>query len=305
MSFIEGEIAHIDPEARRVIIARGDVEGSVPYDYLRFALGRRLATERVTGFFEHANHLLGLDGAQKFGEAIRRFRGGQVIIGQCPEARLPIPVYETAFAMAQFCEETGQRDDARITIVSPDPPGLDFGDAAMTQKLVSVLARERIQFLPDVPISSIAPATIRSEGGRDLNFDLLMLLPPFRGSSAAAHAGIADSEGYVNVDWTMRVMGAKRMYAVGDCVALPGPKLGHLAVNQAQVAAANLAAEIAGHEPVSYYRHEVMMVIDDAGGGGIFFRKDMWADDPGTVRHGRFWSWAKRIHEKYWEATHA
>lgn len=54
IQFIEGEVPRIDPIERRAIIALIEVEGSIPYDYLTYALGRRLATERVTGFFEHA-----------------------------------------------------------------------------------------------------------------------------------------------------------------------------------------------------------------------------------------------------------
>src|SRR5215471_13950237 len=47
IKFIEGEVARIDPDERRVIVAHGEIEGGIPYDYLIFALGRRLATERV------------------------------------------------------------------------------------------------------------------------------------------------------------------------------------------------------------------------------------------------------------------
>jgi hypothetical protein len=99
--------------------------------------------------------------------------------------------------------------------------------------------------------------------------------------------------------------GAKRIYAVGDCVNFAGPKMGHMAVNQAQVAAANVAAEIAGHDPITHYDHDMMLVLDVADGDSISFHKDLWLDDPSSVRHSRFWSWAKRVHKNYGEATHA
>ena len=73
INFIQGEVARLDPETREAVIAHGDVHGTIAYDYLIFALGRRLATEGITGFFEHAHHLLDLDGALRFGEAIRGF----------------------------------------------------------------------------------------------------------------------------------------------------------------------------------------------------------------------------------------
>jgi len=133
---------------------------------------------------------------------------------------------------------------------------------------------------------------------------LLMLLPPFTGSSALSHLGITNDDNYVNVDWNMKVIGVERMYAIGDCVNFAGPKMGHMAVNQAEVAAANLAAEISGREPTAHYQHDLMMVVE-GDGESIYFHKDLWTDEPAKVRHGTFWSWAKRVHEKYWEATHA
>ncbi len=103
----------------------------------------------------------------------------------------------------------------------------------------------------------------------------------------------------------MRVIGLERMYAVGDCVNFSGPKMGHMAVRQANVAAANLTAEIGGHEPVSSYIHEMRLVIDEGGADSMYVHKDIWTDEPATVRQGRFWSWAKRAQEKSWEAAHS
>ena len=65
VNFVEAEVAHIDPFERKVSIAHGEVEGKLSYDYLIFALGRRLATEKITGFYEHAHHLLNVDKAIK------------------------------------------------------------------------------------------------------------------------------------------------------------------------------------------------------------------------------------------------
>lgn len=102
----------------------------------------------------------------------------------------------------------------------------------------------------------------------------------------------------------MRVEGVERMYAVGDCVNFSGPKLGHMAVQQAAVAAANVSLEIEGLEPIPAYEHELMLVIDEGGGETIYLHKGLWADEPAIVRQGRFWKWAKQIHEKYWLARH-
>ena len=303
VNFVEAEVAHIDPFERKVSIAHGEVEGKLHYDYLIIALGRRLATEKITGFYEHAHHLLNVDKAIKFGKAVEEFHGGRVVLGQCVGARLPVPVYETAFALARLVEERAERDRVRITVVSPDTVESEIGDAPGAIALKQALDKHQIEVLPHFPIQLVTQNSAITNSGDRIHFNLLMLVPPFRGSSAAHYMGVTDDEGYIHVDSTMRVSGHERIYAVGDCVSFSGPKMGHMAVRQAEVAAMNLAAEIAGREKVSHYIHQMKFVIDEAGSDSLYLHKDIWTDEPATVRQGRFWSWAKRAQQRYWETT--
>lgn len=305
INFVEAEVAHIDPFERKVVIAHGEVEGKLPYDYLIFALGRRLATEKITGFYEHAQHLLNVDKAIQFGHAVRELKEGRAVLGQCPGARLPVPVYESAFALARHLEKTGDRDRVRITVVSPDTLDAEIGDAVGAAALRKALDERQIELLTNFPIKALTQNSAITNSGDAINFNLLMLIPPFRGSSAAHYLGVTDDEGYIHVDWNMRVMGHERIYAVGDCVAFSGPKMGHMAVRQAEVAATNLAAAIEGHEAISHYVHEMRVVIDEIGSDSLYLHKDIWTDEPATVSQGRFWSWAKRVQQKYWELTHS
>src|SRR5512138_1677354 len=40
--FLRAEVARVDTHSRHVVLAHGEVEGDLPFDYLIFALGRRL-----------------------------------------------------------------------------------------------------------------------------------------------------------------------------------------------------------------------------------------------------------------------
>ena len=302
--FIEGEIARINPELRRVALSHCDIEGDLSYDYLIIALGRRLATERIPGFFEHANHLLTVESALRFGEQIKRFEKGRAVIGQCPGSRLPVPVYEAAFALTRLFERRGTRQQLEITIVSPDPPDIEFGDKEIADALRSALDDHSIEHVPDFPIQKVEAGTLVATN-EQLNYDLLMLLPPFRGPGAITGVDIVDSEGYVAVDRTMKAQGADNIYAAGDCVNFNGPKLGHMAVHQATVAADNVAEELRGHKPLKVYNHELMLIVEEGKQDSIYLRKGLWDDEPGVVRQGRFWTWAKRVHEKFWLAQHS
>ena len=303
INFIEAEVARLDLLERNVTIAHGEVEGKLPYDYLVFALGRRLATERIIGFYEHAHHLLNVDKAISFGKAIKNFHEGRAVFGQCPGARLPVPVYQSAFALARQLKETGERDRVRITVVSPTTLESEIGDIAGAVALKEALDASQIEFLPNVSIESLTRNSANTRSKDAIDFKLLMLVPPFRGSSAASCLGITNEEGYIDVDSTMCVTGPERVYAVGDCTNFNGPKLGHIAVRQAEVAAVNLAAEINGGLPVAHYHHEMRFVVDEIGTDSLYVHKELSTDEPATVRQGRFWTWAKRVHEKYWEVT--
>jgi len=305
INFIEAEVVHVDPSERTVTIGHGEVEGKLPYDYLVFALGRRLATERITGFYEHAHHLLNVDKAIRFGKAVKKFHEGRAVFGQCVGARLPVPVYESALALARGLEESGERERARITVVSPTTLEAELGDVAAAATLKKALDKHQIEFLPNLSIESLTQDSAITKSREAIDFDLLMLVPPFRGSSAASYLEITNDEGYINVNSTMRVAGHERIYAVGDCVNFSGPKMGHMAVRQAEIAATNLAAEIDGREPVLRYEHEMKFVIDEIGTDSLYLHKDLSKDEPATVKQGRFWSWAKRVHEKYWELSHS
>src|SRR6185369_15501090 len=47
-----------------------------------------------------------------------------------------------------------------------------------------------------------------------------------------------------------------------------------------------------------------MRVIDTRGADAIFLRKDVGRSEPATIRQGRFWRWAKKIHEMYFQHVH-
>jgi sulfide:quinone oxidoreductase len=305
ITFIEGEIARIHAGERHVTVARGEFTGEMHYDYLVFALGRRLATERITGFFEYAHHLLDLDGAFKFGEALRNFERGQVVLGYCPGARLPVPLFETAFALSRLIEGRKEAGGSSITIVSSETPEEMFGDAAIGKALIEAMQSRGIEFVSDFSIERILANKLIADDGRAINSDLTMVIPPFTGPSAVLHTRITDAEGYLPIETTMRVPGVRRMYAVGDCVSLPGPKMGHMAVRQGEVAADNLAAEVQGRAISAAYDHELTFVLETDGKDSIYLNKDLWTDTPAKIKHGRFWAWAKRGHEQYWMRRHA
>ena len=131
-----------------------------------------------------------------------------------------------------------------------------------------------------------------------------MLLPPFRGQAILRNWGITDDEDFIKVDGLMRVHNFEKTYAVGDIVSFSGPKFAHMAVRQARVAAENILSEIRGEEPKTEYYHEINTIIDSGDADSIHLHYGIWDDNTFSLKRGSFWSWAKNIHDRFWQAIH-
>lgn len=302
--FVQGEMTRMSRERKMVEVAGDDFRGEISYDYLVIALGRRLATENVPGFFEYAHHLLGTGAAARFGHAVQKFREGRIIVGQCPDARLPVPVCETAFALARKFESGVSDGTVRISVIFPESLETAFGGATIHKELEAAFQHHGVNVLYDVPITEISENEILSSQKHKIAYDLLMLVPPFRGNASLRDLAITDESDFIEVDDLMRVRNLDHAYAVGDIVAFPGPKLAHMAVRQAEVATANLLSEIVGERPEKTYYHEITTIIDSGDADSIYLKYGISDDSIHRLAQGSFWGFAKHAHDKYWQARH-
>ena len=302
--FIQGQFIRLDPHKKTARIAGEDLNGDIAYDYVVLAMGRRLATEHTPGFFENASHLLGVRAAKNFGDKVRDFTEGTIVLGSCPDGRLPVPVCETAFTLARKFEMEIADGSVRLKVIFPESLQAAFGGATLHTELESAFKRHGINVLYDVPISEITADQVLSFEGHAIDYDLLMLIPTFRGQAILGELGITDEHDFVKVDGHMKVHDLENGYAVGDIVAFSGPKLAHMAVRQADAAAANIAAVIEGSAPTADYYHEIAAVIDAGGPDSIYLHYGIWDDEMHRVRKGNMWGWAKDVHDKVWRARH-
>jgi sulfide:quinone oxidoreductase len=302
--FVHGEMVHVNPESRTVDVVGDDFNGEIAYDYLVLAPGRRLATEKIPGFFEYASHLLGVGAARKFGEKIRDFHEGTIVVGSCPDARLPVPVCETAFALARKFQGEILDGKVKIKVIFPESLDAAFGGAGLHKELESAFARNYITVHYDIPVNEITATEVKSSAGHKIGYDLLMLIPPFRGQAILNDLGITDDKDFITVDGFMRVHDLPNAFAAGDVVAFSGPKFAHMAVRQAEVVAANLSAQIKVLKPDTEYYHEIATIIDSGGADSIYLHYGIWDDSIYKLKKGHFWGWAKGIHDKLWQARH-
>lgn len=298
--FVQGEVTEVHPMSHKVEVTGDDMNGEMAYDFLVVAFGRRLAIGQVAGLTENAHHIMGTKAALRFGEAVREFRKGRIVVGLTPGARLPVPVCETAFTLSRIFEDEIKSGDVRVSVIFPDSVEAAFGGATVHKELEDGFSARGIDVHYNIPISEVSQAEVISSEKHRIAYDLLMLVPPFRGFTNLRPLGITDEEDFIKTDDKMRVDGAANIYAVGDAVSFPGPKLAHMAVNQAEIAAANIAAQLNGEQPSAVYEHDIAAIIDSGGPESMFVRYDAGKGGEPSVRQGRFWSWAKETHDSFW-----
>lgn len=303
--FVEGEVLRIKPEYHRVQVTGKEFNGDLSYDHLVIAMGRRLATEKTPGFFDHAHHLLGVKAAEKFGRAVAEFEEGEIVVGLAPDSFLPVPVCETAFSLAKRFRQKIAENRISVTVVFPETIERAFGGAEkIGEELRKAFEKHRIKVVEDFPAREISKKEIISGDLHKIPYDLLMMLPSFRGQARLSENGITDELNFVEVDKHMRITRLKNAYAAGDIVSFPGPKLAHIAVGQAQVAAVNLMREVEQREPDAVYYHEIASIIDQGGADSIYLHYGIWDESLYRLKKGPIWGLVKRLHDRIWQTRH-
>ena len=237
------EAETIDPAAKTVRLANGD---ELPYDTLVIATGASLAPETVPGFAEAAHHFYSEEAALALGHALERFVGGRLVIGvadipyKCPPAPL-----EFAFKVEEYLTKQGLRDRTEIVYLSPI--GRVFTIESVADYVTPLLDRRGIAYQTFFNVETIDPAakTVTSLEGDEINYDLLVLVPPHRGAAVVRASGLGDAQGWLPTDrHTLQVRDQPDIFAIGDATDIPVSKSGSAAHFEAKVLADRIAARL-------------------------------------------------------------
>lgn len=230
---IEGEFAYLEADRRVAITASGD---ELPYDALLLGLGAKTkdAFPHVTTIdAEHMDELLrGL--VQDVEDGYAR----SVAFASPARQGWPLPLYELALMTAARAHDMGVA--VELTVVTPESSPLAFFGERASQAVATLLDEAGVGVIAGVDAHVPEPGELLlMPGGRTLNASRIVALPELFGPAVR---GLPTGEhGFIPVDGHGRVRGVEDVWAAGD--ATDGPvKFGGLAAQQADVAAASIAA---------------------------------------------------------------
>jgi sulfide:quinone oxidoreductase len=136
--------------------------------------------------------------------------------------------------------------------------------------------------------------------GTELEYDLLVAIPPHAGQPLIAEAGLGD-DGWVAVDkHTLEASNAPDVYAIGDAADVPTSKAGSVAHYQAGVVADRIAAAVRGAVPTATYDGKTMCFLEAGMDEATFVDFDY--EHPPVVRDAsKPVHWAKLAYnQSYW-----
>lgn len=267
------EIDKVDPAAHIVHLGDGR---QLPYDVLVVATGvspRPDATPGMLGklWGDSVHEFYTLPGAQALTEAMRRFRGGRLVvhITEMP-IKCPVAPMEFTFLADSWLRKHGIRERTELIYVTP----LDgaFTKPVASRELATALTDRQIALETDFAIESIdnETAELVSFDGRRIGFDLLVTVPLNMGADWVARSGMGDELNLVPCDQhTMASLEYPDVYVLGDGGTLQTSKAGSVAHFSADVFVENFVAEHQGRPATHGFDGHANCFIESGDGKGM------------------------------------
>jgi sulfide:quinone oxidoreductase len=276
IDFVQASVTGIAEGGRLVMTDAGEHRN----DHLIVATGGRFI-RKLPGI-EHA--LIPCEGIA-VGEEIERrldaLDGGTIAIGFATNpneqgAMRGGPMFEFLFIIDTLLRRQGRREKFTLVFFNPaERPGARLGPKAVDGLLAEMKKRDILTHLGHKMVR-IEEKKVVTEGG-EIDADLILFMPGLTGPAFLANADLPLSPGGMIVaDTKCRVEGRPNVWVAGDSGSFPGPdwmpKQAHQADLQAKAAAANVAAVLAGREPVTDFRPELICIVDTLDAGMLVFR---------------------------------
>jgi len=268
---IQETVKKIDPENRKIFLQEGGIEN---YDYLILAPGVEKHYSGIEGFTEFGYSVCDDIQAPRLFKRLQTFKGGPVFIGSMPYksgsridapkllAPCEGPVGEVMFMLKAFLDKKGLGESSPITAFSPAKIFFeDVGDA-VRNNVGAIMQKEGIGLMTEKIVSKIDEKRIYFEDGTSELCALPIILPQYKPYAFLEESGLCDDAGFIPTDKQMRHLDFNNIFAAGDATALSVPKLGHIAVVQADITAKTIASDLGKKVKIPAYDPAVLCIME-------------------------------------------
>ena len=251
VDFVNEEITNVDPVGKVVSTTNGKYE----YDWIVVGTGCRVVPEEIEGMMDgwgkDIHTFYTPDGAVNLFKKLQRFEKGKMVlsIAEMP-IKCPVAPLEFVFLADWFFMTEDTRANIEIELVTPLTGA--FTKPVAAAALGKMCEEKNIKIVPNFEIAEVDSErkTISSMTGEEVDYDLLVSIPPNFGSQIIIDSDIGDPMGYMDTHHhTLRSKQYENMYIIGDATNVPTSKAGSVAHFEADVIVENLHREIEGLAP--------------------------------------------------------
>jgi len=292
-------VVGLDTEAQELRFSGS--EQPVEYDHLVLATGSTLEPGRIPGLEEGGHDYYSESGAIDLREELLEFSRGDLVLSvvgtphMCPAAPL-----EFVFMTDDWLRERGLRE--AVTITYTYPIQRVHGNPHIAEWARPIMEDRGIQVETFFNAEAVDPEaeTITSMEGTELDYDLLVTIPPHGGVDLIEEAGLGDG-GWVDVDkHTLEAEAAENVYALGDTADTGVPNAGSVAHYQAGVVGQRLASEIRGRPATATYDGKTLCFVETGMDAASFVEFD-YETPPSPAPPSEKLHWSKLAYnESYW-----
>ena len=277
-AFVQGEVKYIDPKSNSVIL---DDDSKLEYDYLILASGAIKDYDAIKGYREYGYSVCDDKEAQRLHERLKSFKGGNIVTGaaksefgdrvKAPNLKAPCegPIGEVMFMLDHRLRDMQIRDKSSISVFTPAEIFFeDVGDSAK-EPIIKLMKERGISLTTNKELVEITKDKVIFADSSSIECDLAIIIPPYKAPSYIANSNLGDDKGWVPTDENMKHLDYDNIYAIGDINALAQPKLGHIAINQADVAVSAIArAEKLSTQEIKF-NPEVFCIMNMGGSEAV------------------------------------
>ncbi|MCL4314707.1 MAG: FAD-dependent oxidoreductase [Candidatus Thermoplasmatota archaeon] len=312
--FLREAVVRIEPEKNHVITESGR---KVEYDILAITTGAVKDYDSISGFRNYGFSICDDIEADRLSKRLESFAGGNVVIGSARttwdekstsirlDAPCEGPIGEVMFMIDSYLRERGIREKSSITVFTPGKVFFDDVGESIHQELAPMIKDHGISVLNEKVIDSISKDHVHFADGTSIRSDLSIIIPPYRGPDVIINSELGDSRGFIKTDRNMRHGRFPNIFVAGDVNADSMPKLGHIAIMQADVAAAAIEREVTGKGNVPAPSPEIFCIMNRGDSGATVILSDILYGGKRDIAYsGKLASTFKWGFDSYYFYTH-
>ncbi len=301
---IEGEIEHVDPQAKTVTSNGKTYQG----DYIIISLG--VDQTNSVNLMPLAHNFYTAEGAHSFHKDLETFDGKDisVLVSSLPY-KSPVAPYEATMLIDNYLREKGIRNKVEIHLYTPEDKPMPFAIPEISFRVMELLRNKDIHFQPNHHFIEGKQEKMVLKTGSDervtVEPGLLAYTPKQTVPDILKDAGLVGKSGWVEPDSDTLETEFENVYVIGDAIELstdknqPMPKAGIFAQHQAEVVAHNIARKISNKPANRIFKYEGSYILD-YGDKADKISGNFESGGKQTTKDGALRHWEKALSEKTW-----